>query len=94
MTLICILVIPQQQGNLWLAQEPIPNDRLPCPYPYQRHTLQQVQSGASKPYLFGGAREPHCRNCAVDNLWSHFCQYKSHGQICNPKYVRRGEWYV
>lgn len=64
----------------------VPDNHVPCPYPYRRHSMYELASGDRKPYLFGGAREPECRNCEVDNLWSHFCQYKSHGQLCNPRY--------
>ena len=37
------------------------------------------------PYLMGEQQRPKCVNCGKDELWSHFCQFKSHGPAC-PKY--------
>jgi hypothetical protein len=50
-----------------------------------RISYEEIQDGSAKPYLLGELQRPHCTNCAVDKLWSHFCQFKSHGPAC-PKY--------
>jgi hypothetical protein len=41
-----------------------------------------MQHSTLKPYLLGQQQLPQCSNCRVDTLWSHFCQYKSHGPVC------------
>jgi len=44
-----------------------------------------MRKGEARPYLMGEQQRPHCVNCGKDELWSHFCQYKSHGPAC-PQY--------
>ena len=44
-----------------------------------------MRDGTARPYLMGEQQRPECVNCAKDELWSHFCQYKSHGPAC-PQY--------
>lgn len=61
-----------------------------CPLKYERMTYEEVKQGAT-PYLFGGRQRPNCVNCDKDHLWSNFCQFKSHGQLCTP---RDSEWLV
>ena len=39
--------------------------------------------GKARPYLLGEQQRPRCANCAKDELWSHFCQYQSHGPACS-----------
>ena len=36
-----------------------------CPLRYQRPTLQELQGRDVRPYLFGGAQRPSCKNCHV-----------------------------
>ena len=49
-----------------------------CRIPYS-----EMVEGKAKPYLLGEQQRPRCINCAKDELWSHFCQYKSHGPACS-----------
>lgn len=49
---------------------------LPPRIPYE-----DLRNG-SRPYLFGGAQRPACRNCHIDTLWANFCQYKNSGPVC------------
>ena len=60
-----------QEAIHWSWQTPT------CPLEYKRHQWKDIQAGKKKPYLFGGQQEPKCRNCHVDALWSHFCQFRS-----------------
>lgn len=45
-----------------------------CPYPYDRFTTDDIRQGQT-PYIFGGARQPHCRHCGSDSTWSNFCKF-------------------
>lgn len=45
-----------------------------CPYPYERHSLGDIQNG-QVPYLFGGERRPSCRHCSSGRTWSNFCKF-------------------
>ena len=45
-----------------------------CPYPYKRHSVDDIQNG-QVPYLFGGERRPDCRHCSSGKTWSNFCKY-------------------
>lgn len=51
-----------------------------CPSP-SRIPFEDLRNG-SRPYLFGGAQRPACRNCHIDTLWANFCQYKNSGPVC------------
>ena len=39
--------------------------RAECPLRYQRPMLEELQSRDVRPYLFGGAQRPACKNCHV-----------------------------
>lgn len=45
-----------------------------CPYPYERHTVHDIESG-QVPYIFGGERKPQCRHCSSGKTWSNFCKF-------------------
>ena len=45
-----------------------------CPYPYERHTVRDIENG-QVPYLFGGERRPQCRHCSSGKTWSNFCKF-------------------
>ena len=45
-----------------------------CPYPYKRHSVEDIQNG-QVPYLFGGERRPDCRHCFSGKTWSNFCRF-------------------
>lgn len=45
-----------------------------CPYPYERHSVSDIQTG-QVPYLFGGERRPNCRHCSSGATWSNFCRF-------------------
>ena len=45
------------------------------------HTRRCRQRKA-KPYLLGQQQRPSCVNCRKNELWAHFCQFKSHGPVC------------
>ena len=51
-----------------------------CPF-HSRIQFEDLRNG-SRPYLFGGAQRPACRNCHIDTLWANFCQYKNSGPVC------------
>ena len=54
--------------------------RKACPC-HSRIPFEDLRNG-SRPYLFGGAQRPACRNCHIDTLWANFCQYKNSGPVC------------
>jgi hypothetical protein len=49
-----------------------------------RIRTEEMQRGEARPYLMGERQRPACVNCDRDELWSHFCQFKSHGPKCPP----------
>lgn len=49
-----------------------------------RIQYEELLRGEARPYLMGERQRPDCVNCDRDELWSHFCQYKSHGPKCPP----------
>eukprot|EP00879_Flechtneria_rotunda_P033155 GHRR01036692.1.p1 GENE.GHRR01036692.1~~GHRR01036692.1.p1 ORF type:complete len:139 (+),score=7.53 GHRR01036692.1:62-478(+) len=63
-----------------------------CPFDYVPHSLDDIKSGAKKPYLFGGIFDSgrNCVNCKRGGLWPSFCGFKHTGkvpfwdnQVCN-----------
>ena len=45
-----------------------------CPVVYERHSLEDVTSGAVAPYLYGGIyNRANCKNCETPGLWPDFC---------------------
>lgn len=50
-----------------------------------RIQYDKMREDGTWPYLMGEQQRPKCVNCGKDELWSHFCQFKSHGPAC-PKY--------
>ena len=59
-------------------------DGAPCLHgvPVRRIPYEEMQGRKAKPYLLGQQQRPSCVNCKKDELWSHFCQFKSHGPVC------------
>ncbi|EIE18670.1 hypothetical protein COCSUDRAFT_45154 [Coccomyxa subellipsoidea C-169] len=55
-----------------------------CPLVYQRIHYDEMARGEARPYLMGERQRPGCVNCDKDELWSHFCQFRSHGPRCPP----------
>ncbi|BDA49809.1 hypothetical protein COCOBI_14-4290 [Coccomyxa sp. Obi] len=53
-----------------------------CPLVYERIRYEDMLRGEARPYLMGERQRPACVNCDRDELWSHFCQFKSHGPKC------------
>eukprot|EP00884_Botryococcus_braunii_P023107 jgi/Botrbrau1/9480/Bobra.0252s0098.2 len=49
-----------------------------------RIPYDEIRNMSAKPYLLGASQRPQCSNCYKDELWSHFCQFRSHGPVCNP----------
>lgn len=58
-------------GLLTSSQEQRPGR---CPYPYDRHSIDQIREGQT-PYLFGGIHKPKCRHCGSNSTWSNFCRF-------------------
>ena len=50
-----------------------------------RIRYEEMREDGAWPYLMGEQQRPKCVNCGKDELWSHFCQFKSHGPAC-PQY--------
>ncbi len=67
------------QGSLGKAVSAL-RQAVCCRIPYA-----EMRDRTARPYLMGEQQRPQCTNCAKDELWSHFCQYKSHGPAC-PQY--------
>lgn len=56
-----------------------------CGVLWCRISFEEMLETKAKPYLLGEDQRPKCTNCAKDELWSHFCKFKSHGPAC-PQY--------
>lgn len=54
------------------ADEPV------CPFTYEEHSLDDIRSGAKRPYLFGGIynqTKRDCINCKRAGLWANWCSF-------------------
>ena len=66
-----------------------------CPLRYERHSIEDVASGAVAPYLYGGIYDrANCTNCKTEGLWANFCGRKPSGiklydlQLCDARAVK------
>lgn len=54
-----------------------------CPFDYRKHSLEDFQDSAVRPYLFGGIynSDRECINCKRGGLWSDFCGFRVSGKM-------------
>jgi hypothetical protein len=61
----------------WVAAGESKGYKVPCPFQYPRHTLDDVAAGRATPYLFGGIYKRPCVNCRRGGLWSTWCGWSN-----------------
>ena len=68
----------------WQQQALLKTFQADCPLRYQRPTLEELQSRNVRPYLFGGAQRPACKNCHVAGTRVRICLHLYHPAQCLP----------